>query len=102
MWVIIKEKFNSLFDTFRAFFQEGNPAGSSKRLIAISSFFSGIGLCWASLTFGFPITDNILYLAISILSLSTGNYILGSKKKMKEDMVETVSTDVADKDVKNG
>lgn len=99
MMEAIKQKLNLIFETIRAFFQEGNPAGSSKRLIAIVSFFSGIGISWASLLFGFPITDNILYLTVSIIGLSTGNYIWGSKKNFKEKIEGAESKD---KDVSNG
>lgn len=98
MWVTVKSYFDQGFQTCLAFFKENNPAGSSKRLIAISSFFSGIGLCWASLLTGIPIDASVLSLTVTLLTLGTGNYLLAKKSETKKD----ATVDTKDGESKDG
>ena len=105
MWVYLKNKLDLCFDTLRGFFQESNPAGSSKRLIFILSFLSSIGICWFSLITGVPIDSTVMSLSISLLTISTGGYLIGKKGEAKTDVVEEkpdISTEVKQDESKDG
>lgn len=90
MWKYFQTKLDRALETLRAFFQESNPAGSSKRLTFIASFFNGIAICWFALLTGVPIDSTVLSLSISLITISSGSYLIGKKDKSKSD----VTTDV--------
>ena len=101
----LKNKIDLCFDTLRGFFQENNPAGSSKRLTFILSFLSSIGICWFSLITGVPIDSTVMSLSISLLTVSTGGYLIGKKGEANKTSTEPkpdVTTDVNEDENKDG
>lgn len=82
---MVKKYLDNILKTIQSFFQEGNPLGSSKRLIVILTFISAIGVNWYSVIKVQDLTDNQLYIALAIVGMSTGNYLIGNRKITKED-----------------
>lgn len=105
----IRGKLDRCFDTCLAFMAENNPLGSSKRLTILSSYFSAIGVCWFSLTTGVPIDPTVLSLSISLITIATGNYLIGKNGEIKNDtsetkpdVIENVNTDEKKEETKDG
>jgi hypothetical protein len=92
----LKNKLDLCFDTLRGFFQENNPAGSSKRLTFILSFLSSIGICWFSLITGMPIDSTVMSLSISVLTISTGGYLIGKKGAPTKDATSDAKEEAKD------
>lgn len=87
----IRSKLDGALETIRAFFQESNPAGSSKRLTFIMSFLNGIAICWFSLITGAPIDSTVLSLSVTLITISSGSYLIGKKGVAKPDVIEKKS-----------
>lgn len=101
----IRCKLDKCFEVCLAFFAENNPLGSSKRLTILSSYFSAICVCWFSLTTGVPIDPTVLSLSISLITIATGNYLIGKKGEAKTDTTEAkpdVAADVKEEENKDG
>lgn len=92
----LKNKLDGALETIRAFFQESNPAGSSKRLTFILSFLNAIGICWFSLTTGIPIDSTVMSLSVTLLTLSSGTYLIGKKGEAKKDGTSGVKEEAKD------